>query len=500
MSAETTRKRGIEARAALLDLMPRQEEAARRRLAELVENVAAKRPPTTSFSRFWILGSLQAKVTCAYLAYWLRSRWADAEERERLKSETHLKAALELLGTMGYLRGAVMKLGQMLATFPDALPDEFARLLPALHFEAPPMHYAMVREVFLDEFGKEPHELFASFGKEAFAAASLGQVHRARLHTGELVAVKIQYPGIARTIESDLKNLRLLMQPMRLGEDWGNVVAKLAEVERVLLAETDYLAEASFAQTVRDSFTPGEGIVIPRVYHDYSTRRVLTTEHLEGVHLEEFLDSAPSQEMRDRYTYLMTVATMRMLYRTHWLLADPNPGNYIFMPDGRLGLVDFGCTRQLSEEEWQMQVEVEDALLRRDEEEMERLVVKASLYDSAEQMGRERLELIGRVIRWQLEPWLSDGIFDFGDEDFFRRGMDAMIEVTRKGFMRGMPVHIWTTRFILGARGVVYRLKGRCDFQEIYRRESGRGGEESTMTSRNEASPPPEGEGQGGGR
>ncbi|MBJ6802143.1 ABC1 kinase family protein [Geomonas propionica] len=476
MATEARRKTGIEDRAALLNLMPRQEEAARRRLAELVESVAAKRPPTTSFSRLWILGSLQAKVTCAYLAYWLRSRWADADERERLKSETHLKAALQLLGTMGYLRGAVMKLGQMLATFPDALPDEFARLLPALHFEAPAMHYAMVREVFLDEFGKEPHELFASFEREAFAAASLGQVHRARLLSGEQVAVKIQYPGIARTIEADLRNLRLLMQPMRLGEDWGNTVVKLAEVERVLLAETDYLAEASFAQTVRDSFTPEEGIVIPRVYPEYSTRRVLTTEHLEGVHLEELLDSAPSQELRDRYTHLMTVATTRMLYRTHWLLADPNPGNYIFMPDGRLGLVDFGCTRELSDEEWQLQVEVEDALLRRDETEMERLIVKASLYDSAEQMGQERLELIGRVIRWQLEPWLSEGIFDFGDEDFFRRGMEAMVEVMRKGFTRGMPVHIWTNRFILGARGVVYRLKGRCDFQEIYRRESGRDG------------------------
>ncbi|QWV97889.1 AarF/ABC1/UbiB kinase family protein [Geomonas nitrogeniifigens] len=474
MPAERPQKHGIEGRASLLDLMPQQEEAARRRLAELVESVAARRPPTTSFSRLWILGSLQAKVTCAYLAYWLRSRWADADERERLKSETHLKAALELLGTMGYLRGAVMKLGQMLATFPDALPDEFARLLPALHFEAPPMHYAMVREVFLDEFGKEPHELFESFEREAFAAASLGQVHRARLRSGELVAVKIQYPGIARTIEADLKNLRLLMQPMRLGEDWDNVVAKLAEVERVLLAETDYLAEARFAQEVGNSFTPEDDIVIPRVYPDYSTRRVLTTEHLEGVHLEEFLAGNPSQELCDRYTHLLTVATLRALYRTRCLLADPNPGNYIFMPDGRLGLVDFGCTRRLTEEEWQFQCEVEEALLRRDEEEMERLIVKSSLYDSAEQMGRERLELIGTVIRWQLEPWLTDGLFDFGDPDFFRRGMDAMVGVTRKGFMRGMPVHIWTTRFILGARGVVYRLKGRCDFQEIYRRESGR--------------------------
>jgi len=339
------------------------------------------------------------------------------------------------------------------------------------------MHYAMVREVFFDEFGREPEEMFAGFERKAFAAASLGQVHRARLHSGEEVAVKIQYPGIARPIRSDMKNLRLLLQPMRMGEDWGNILDKLADIEKVLLAEADYTSEARFAEVVRSSFTPEDGVVVPRVHAEYSSRRVLTTQYLEGVHLDTLLASHPPQELRDRYTHLMTVATMRMLYRAHWLLADPSPGNYIFMPDGRLGIIDFGCTRALDEEEWRMQCEVEAALLGRDEEEMERLIVKASLYQSAQDMGPQRLEGIGRVIRWQLEPWLSEGLFDFGDRDFFRRGIDAMIEVTRQGYARGMPVHIWSTRFILGARGVVYRLKGRCDFKRIYREESGWQGE-----------------------
>ena len=462
----------------LLELLPgREGTAARLRLAELVESIAARRPPTTSFSRLWVLGSLHAKVTFAYLAWWLRSRWADAGQKERLKNEAHLKAALELFGTMGYLRGAVMKLGQMLAALPEVMPEQFAGILSALHFEAPPMHYAMVREVFFDEFGREPEEMFAGFERKAFAAASLGQVHRARLHSGEEVAVKIQYPGIARTIRSDMKNLRLLLQPMRMGEDWGNILDKLADIEKVLLAEADYTSEARFAEVVRSSFTPEDGVVVPRVHAEYSSRRVLTTQYLEGVHLDTLLASHPPQELRDRYTHLMTVATMRMLYRAHWLLADPSPGNYIFMPDGRLGIIDFGCTRALDEEEWRMQCEVEAALLGRDEEEMERLIVKASLYQSAQDMGPQRLEGIGRVIRWQLEPWLSEGLFDFGDRDFFRRGIDAMIEVTRQGYARGMPVHIWSTRFILGARGVVYRLKGRCDFKRIYRQESGWRGE-----------------------
>src|SRR5512146_2246262 len=185
-----------------------------RRLARLVTSISDRKVPVTSFSRLWTLGTLQARITAGYLAYWLRSRFADTDERQRMKSEAHLAAAIKLFGTMGYLRGAVMKVGQLLANLPEVVPEEFAEVLSALHFEAPPMHFAMVRELFLDEFGQEPEELFTSFDRQAFAAASLGQVHRARLRSGEEVAVKIQYPGIARTIRTDLRNLRLLLQPM----------------------------------------------------------------------------------------------------------------------------------------------------------------------------------------------------------------------------------------------------------------------------------------------
>ncbi|SNB46749.1 AarF/ABC1/UbiB kinase family protein [Geobacter sp. DSM 9736] len=458
----------------LLDILPKDRIADPTgvRLAELVSSVSNKKVPVSSFPRIWSLGTLHARITLGYLAYWLRSRFASAGEKQRLRNEVHLAAALQLVGTMGYLRGAVMKVGQMLANLPEVLPEEFAETLSFLHFQAPPMHFAMVREVFLDEFGREPEEVYSSFDRQAFAAASLGQVHRARLKSGEEVAVKIQYPGIARTITTDMLNLRMLLQPIRVSEDWSNLLDKLADIEQMLLMETDYVQEARFIAQARDLFSPDDGVVIPRVYKDYSTGRVLTTEYLPGLHLNDFLASKPDQSLRDRYTHLLTAATMRLLYRSHWLLADPNPGNFIFMEGGRLGIIDFGCTRAITDEEWSLQHEVENAVLKRDEPEMERLVVKASLYDTAEQMGAERLEVVGRAIRWQMEPWLTEGLFDFGDRDFFRRGMEALMDVTRKRCTRGMPVHIWSTRFILGARAIVYRLKGRCDFRKIYEQES----------------------------
>ena len=442
------------------------------RLTELLTRISARKMPVSSFSRMWILGSLHAKVAFGYLAYWLRGSFANAGEKERLRNESHLAAALQLLGTMGYMRGAVMKLGQILANLPEVVPEEFAEVLSVLHFEAPPMHYALVREVFLDEFGREPEELFASFDRQSFAAASLGQVHRARLKTGEEVAVKIQYPDIARTIRSDMRSLRILLQPMCMSDDWQNLLDKLADIEQMLLIETDYEQEARFAKVIRSLFTSVDEVVVPRVYEQYSTRRVLTTEYLSGVHLNEFLASDPGQELCDHFTHLITAATMRLLYRAHWLLADPNPGNYIFMEDGRLGLIDFGCTRAMTDDEWIMQLEIEKALLTRDDAEMDRLIARSCLYESTEKMGAERLEIVGRGIRWQLEPWLTEGLFDFGDREFFRRGIDSFAEIARKRYTRGMPVYVWSTRFILGARAIVFRLKGRCDFRKIYEQES----------------------------
>ncbi len=458
----------------LIDALPKdlKTDPTGRRLARLITRVSDRKVPVNSFSRLWTLGSLQARVTAGYLADWLRSRFADADQRQRLKSEAHLTAAIKLFGTMGYLRGAVMKVGQLLANLPEVVPEEFAEVLSALHFEAPPMHFAMVRELFLDEFGREPEELFASFDRRAFAAASLGQVHRARLKSGEEVAVKIQYPGIARTIRADLRNLRLLLQPLALGKEWQNTLDKLADIEQMLLMETDYGEEARFCRQARALFTAEDHVVVPRVFDDYSTKRVLTTEYLDGCHLDRYLATNPSQAERDHFTTLLTVATMRLYYRLHWFMADPHPGNIIFMPDGRLGLIDFGCTRAMSDDEWRLIRELEEAHLQGDAERFDRVVARASRFDSPEEMGAEQLAAVRRGALWNMEPWLYDGLFDFGDREFFVRGIDGLMELTRKRYTRGSPLYLWSTRFVVGGRAVCYRMRGRCEFGRIFRQES----------------------------
>jgi predicted unusual protein kinase regulating ubiquinone biosynthesis (AarF/ABC1/UbiB family) len=280
----------------------------------------------------------------------MRGWFAGAEDSKRRLMETNLRVALKTFHRLGYLRGAMAKLGQVAGNMPGVLPAQMAEVLDRLHFEAPPMHYPLIREVLRNEFGKEPEELFLSFETEAFAAASLGQVHRARLKSGEPVAVKIQYPGIARTIDADFRNLSALLLPMRLGKDWESVKAQFSEIRRMLNQEVDYIHEAESLRVARELFRPDDGIVVPRSYPEYCGKRVLTTDYLEGLHLPEYLATNPTQASRNAFGTKMYVAWFRMYFAfmTH---GDPHPGNYLFLGDGRLGLLDFGCVRYYNAEE-----------------------------------------------------------------------------------------------------------------------------------------------------
>ena len=161
-----------------------------------------------------------------------------------------------------------MKVGQTLASFPDVAPGELVDTLEQLHFQAPPMHFGLLREMVVNELGDEPENVFAEFDENAFAAASLGQVHRARLKSGEEVAVKIQYPGIAKTIRTDFKNLIPMLLPGRLQRDGKSLQAQFDYLRRSIEHETDYAREARMLKKARSLFYEEDNIIVPRVHAD----------------------------------------------------------------------------------------------------------------------------------------------------------------------------------------------------------------------------------------
>jgi predicted unusual protein kinase regulating ubiquinone biosynthesis (AarF/ABC1/UbiB family) len=220
--------------------------------------------------------------------------------------------------------------------------------LSALQMHAPPMHPTLMRAQFKAALGSYPEKLFRSFEDEPFAAASLGQVHGAVTKSGEDVVVKIQYPAMAEAIKSDFRALRAAGFAARLTGHLKESIIR--EVERGILEETDYVHEARNIEHFRKALAPLDFVRVPEVYRELSSDRVLTMSRVPGLRLQEFLNTNPSQELRDQLGAGLTRLFFFQLFRVQALHADPHPGNYLFSNDGTIGLVDFGCVKHLKPE------------------------------------------------------------------------------------------------------------------------------------------------------
>jgi predicted unusual protein kinase regulating ubiquinone biosynthesis (AarF/ABC1/UbiB family) len=430
---------------------------------------ASLRPaPLGRFRRLTALGTLQAKIGAAYLFHWLRGWFHSADDNKKRLAETHWQTALACLDSMSYLRGAVMKVGQTLANFPDIAPREFIQTLERLHYDAPPMHWSLLREMVHNELGDEPENLFAQFDRHAFAAASLGQVHAARLPGGEEVAVKIQYPGIARTIQSDFRNLFLFMLPTRLGKDWESTKDQCDDLRLRLEQETDYVLEASRLEQARSLFRDSDGIVVPRVYRQFCTSRVLTMERLEGVHITEFIARGPSQQERNAVAEKMLRAWYRMMYAGRMFYADMHPGNFFVMEDGRLGLIDFGFVLPLEGEEWELFRKVDRPITTGKREDIEANVKE---WNGIGDNEPDRMRLCYEFSEWCWKSRYCGGEYDFGDEADFRRGIELFTEMVRKRYTRSRPNTPSIARCQFGWRSLFYQLKARIDVRPIAEEE-----------------------------
>jgi predicted unusual protein kinase regulating ubiquinone biosynthesis (AarF/ABC1/UbiB family) len=251
------------------------------------------------------------------------------------------------------MKGLPLKIGQMLSYIdglaPPGYEEQFQEALRKLQQKAPPLDPEAAEQVIRTELKAPPEELFARWEREPFAAASIGQVHRAVTRSGHAVAVKVQYPGIDRAIENDLKSMAMLEQFAAPFARPYHSKEALDELRSVFLDELDYSREARMADLFRAMTADIPGIVIPRVHHGLSTRRVLTTELLGGQGYHEFCAQAPQDE-RDAAGVALWSFMFSCLLRHGMLYADPHPGNYRFLGGGRVGVLDFGCVKRLPPE------------------------------------------------------------------------------------------------------------------------------------------------------
>jgi predicted unusual protein kinase regulating ubiquinone biosynthesis (AarF/ABC1/UbiB family) len=335
--------------------------------------------------------------------------------REKMLADAR-KAAHAMLKTLGEMKGVPLKLGQM-ASYIDGLAppgyeEKFQRVLVKLQEKAPPLSAEAATRVVREELGAAPEEVFASWERQPFAAASIGQVHRAVTRGGELVAVKVQYPGIDKAIENDLKSLTLL-------EAFSSPVLRkyhtkqtLEDVKDVFLAELDYTREATMADTFRRMNHDVPGVVIPRVHHSLSTRRVLTAELIGGQPYKEFCESA-SQEERNQAGVTIWQFMFRSMLRHGILYADPHPGNYRFLGDGRVAFLDFGCVKVLPDDLLEGMKRYMTAALDGNWEEFDRACIEVLGYDPEDE---DSYSLYRSYTIELLAPITSNALFQWSPE------------------------------------------------------------------------------------
>ena len=296
-------------------------------------------------TRGFHLGKLGLQLAGSYLGYQAQNILLGEEKRPQRQARFQRKAFRRVREELGDLKGPAMKLGQLASMGSGVLPPEALMELANLQMRAPGMHASLARAQFKSALGKYPEELFHEFDPEPFAAASLGQVHRAITRSGEKVAVKIQYPAIRSAIENDFKLLRTMALPGRVTGHLS--AALLAEFERGFLEETDYLHEAQNIEFFRKELKGLDYLSVPQVYHELSGDRVLTMSFIEGAPLRDFLGAKPPTAIRRLVGERLVEMYYTQLHCLKAIHADSNPGNYLFQSDGRIGLVDFGCVKRL---------------------------------------------------------------------------------------------------------------------------------------------------------
>lgn len=304
----------------------------------------SRRVPESRLARAGVAGTTAVRLGLNHLGHHIKRPFLADRSGQQARDSLDERNARLIFNALSQLRGTALKAAQMLCMEVDVLPPAWRRELEKSCYRVPPLNRVLVRKVLFDEFGQQPEALFARFDEDAFAAASLGQVHAAVLHDGRRVAVKIQYPGIAATIDSDMSMLRrfaLGLPNARLAQ------AALDDIHARLREEVDYRVEAENQRWFGGRLPPAL-VTVPALHPERCGARVLTTDHAGGLHFDEWLRSGPDQAARNRAAqglYDLFMASVLRLGRLH---ADPNPGNYLFAPDGALTLLDFGCVKDIA--------------------------------------------------------------------------------------------------------------------------------------------------------
>jgi predicted unusual protein kinase regulating ubiquinone biosynthesis (AarF/ABC1/UbiB family) len=323
--------------------------------------------------------------------------------RERALEKRHVEAAEQIVAALGTMKGAAMKLGQVMSFLdvglvPEEHREEFQRKLGELRDAAPKVRFEDMRKVIEEELEDDLGKLFADFEPEPIAAASIGQVYRARMHDGRDVAVKVQYPGVAGAVRADMQNLGLILRLLRRMTPALNVKALADEVRKRIYEELDYELEAQNQRAMARVFRGHPFIVVPGVVTAMSRERVMVSEFVEGSGFEEHKGYA--QEERDRIGEVIFRFYMGCMYRHHQFSGDPHPGNYKLMEDGRVAFLDFGLFKRMDAADLEFELRCQRAVVEDEPELLHRLLAESGFLPQPDRVKAETLMAYVRDSIW----------------------------------------------------------------------------------------------------
>lgn len=284
------------------------------------------------------------KIGGNYIKHYSKKLFNPQLDREQLNEDN----AADIYESLSELKGSALKVAQMLSMDRNILPKAYVEKFSLSQYNAPPLSGPLIVQTFRKNLGKSPYEVYDAFGLEAVQAASIGQVHKARKN-GKDLAVKIQYPGVGDSISGDLKMVKpIAFRLLNMSEKELSVYMK--EVEERLLEETDYELEVERSVQMSKACAKLENVVFPKYYPEYSSRRIITMDWINGLHLKEFLETNPAQEERNRIGQALWDFYQYQQHTLKAVHADPHPGNFLITEDKKLAIIDFGCIKTFPED------------------------------------------------------------------------------------------------------------------------------------------------------
>jgi predicted unusual protein kinase regulating ubiquinone biosynthesis (AarF/ABC1/UbiB family) len=416
--------------------------------------------PTSKVQRAAKFISTGAKVGGNYMKHYAKK----VVNPSMTKEELHTNNATDIYNSLSELKGSALKVAQMMSMDKNILPRAYQDKFTMAQYSAPPLSYPLVVKTFQKYFGKSPEQIYDTFTRSAVNAASIGQVHKA-IQNGNKLAVKIQYPGVADSVSSDLKLVRpFALRLLNMNEK--ELDHYMAEVEEKLLEETDYVLEVQRSKEISGACAHIEDLVFPTYYENLSSDRIITMDWIEGKHIKEWLETNPTQEQKNRIGQALWDFYHHQVHNLMQVHADPHPGNFIIQNNDKLGIIDFGCVKVIPEDFYKGYFSLIKRELLINEEELNEIFYGLEFIsdkDTPEEkiyfknIFKDMISLLGK-------PFHVD-TFDFADNSYFeqifqlgdRISTDKMFRKSRQA--RGSRHGLYINRTYFGIYNLLNQLE-----------------------------------------